>query len=694
MFKKKLIHKILAIIAITLFIGINIVGLLAIWLQYRASMDLQVKSSRTMAKVITNEICSLMMKGDSKGVVDLAKTAKEQRFGFDLKVFNNDGKESLASSAAAPDVVDALKTGKRVETRLTENGEHVLRAIVPLPNEERCKQCHDAADKYRGAILLTSSLEEGYDSAVHMTVILVAAGLCFFAVMLGCMYLFFKRTIIRDILFFSDKLKDIAQGEGDLTKEIPVCSEDEIGELANHINHLVRMLRETMSVLYQLAENVAISLCHVSSLTHKTVEAAASQSERSQAVAVATEQMASTLHMVAENTLQAAGFSSQVDEAASDGMSVVDEACTSIMAIRENVVQTLETVDKLETSSGRIGDIINLIEDIADQTKLLALNAAIEAARAGEHGRGFAVVADEVKVLSERTATSTKEIAKIIADIQTESREAAKSISEEQERVEDGVARSTAAKECLERILKLASDTAHLINQIASATEEQSVTTNEIAEKIHNVSTSAADVNHDMQENDKAFQVLTGVAEQIFATVGKFSVGNRHDNMKNLARELRDRVEATLEKAVAEGRISTNDLFDRNYKPIPNTTPQKYSTAFDRFFDSAVSSLQEEIIGRDGSVFFAICVDDHGYCPCHNVRYSKPLTGDPDQDRMNNRTKRLFNDKTGLKAGQNKEPFLLQTYMRDTGEIMNDISTPIRIGNRCWGGVRIGYKAQ
>jgi len=693
MFKKKLMHKILAIIAITLFIGINIVGLLAIWLQYRASMDLQVKSSRTMAKVITNEICELMMKGDSKGVVNLAKTAKDQHFGFDLKVFNNDGKEA-SSGAPDPEIIEALKGGKRVEARLTENGEHVLRAIVPLANEERCKQCHDAADKQRGAILLTSSLEEGYESAVRMTVILVVAGLCFFVVMLGCMYVFFKRTVVREILFFSDKLRDIAEGEGDLTKEIPVCSEDEIGELANHINHLVRMLRDTMSVLYQLAENVAISLCHVSSLTHKTVQAAASQSERSQAVAVATEQMASTLHMVAENTLQAAGFSSQVDEAANAGMSVVDSACSSIMAIRENVVQTLQTVDKLEVSSGRIGDIINLIEDIADQTKLLALNAAIEAARAGEHGRGFAVVADEVKVLSERTATSTKEIARIIADIQTESREAAKSISEEQERVEDGVARSTAARECLETILKRASDTAHLINQIASATEEQSVTTNEIAEKIHNVSTSAGEVNRDMQENDKAFLVLTGVAEQIFATVGKFSVGNRHDNMKTLARELRDRVEATLEKALSDGRISMADLFDRNYKPIPNTSPQKFSTAFDRFFDSAVSALQEEVIGRDGNVFFAICVDDHGYCPCHNFRYSKPLTGDPDVDRMNNRTKRLFNDKTGLKAGQNKEPFLLQTYMRDTGEIMNDISTPIRVGNRYWGGVRIGYKAE
>ncbi|MBJ6802116.1 methyl-accepting chemotaxis protein [Geomonas propionica] len=693
MFKNKLMHKILAIIGVNLLVGIAIVGCLAIWLQYSSTMKLQEQSSRTMSAVIIDEIKSFMMKDDSKSVLNLAKTAKDQNFGFGLQIFGKDGKDPV-TGAVDKDVTESFATGKRVERRETVGGVHTLRAAVPMKNEQRCQQCHDAGDKYLGAVLLTSSLEDGYQSALHMIALLVGAGCVFFICMMGGMYFFFRKSVMREILFFSEKLKDIAEGEGDLTKEIPVRSDDEVGDLARHINHLVHKLRETITVLYDLAESISISLCHVSSRATKTVSSAADQKQRSEAVAVATEEMAATLNVVAGNTHQAAGFSSEVDEAANRGMSVVDSACNSITMIRENVAQTLGTVQRLETSSAQIGDIIVLIEDIADQTKLLALNAAIEAARAGEHGRGFAVVADEVKMLSEKTATSTKEIAKIITNIQMESREAARSITEEQGRVEDGVEKSAAAKECLERILGLAGETAQLINQIASATEEQSATTNEIAEKIHNVSSSASGVHEDMLESDRAFTELTRVAEQIFSTVGKFSVGNRHDEMKALATELRDKLTATIEQGVASGRITMADLFDRNYRPIADTSPQKYHTAFDSFFDQYVSPVQEEVLGRKGTIFFAICVDDHGYVPCHNLRYSKPLTGDAETDKVNNRTKRIFDDKTGLKAAQNMEPYLLQTYMRDTGEIMNDISTPIMLNNRHWGAVRLGYLAK
>lgn len=695
MFKKKMTHKILAIIAANVFIGLAVLGALVFWLQYTSTMEQQEANSRILSSVIHDEIAQFMVNNDPAAVLNLARTAKEKGYGFDLTIYNAEGKASASSAvSASPEVMKALSSGKAQEALLSENGLHIMKRVVPLPNEERCKKCHGETARYLGALVLSSSLEKGYQAAVHLMWILSLVGLGFFLLILGSTHLFFKKTIVKDILYFSEKLKGIAQGEGDLKTEIPVHSEDEIGELAVHLNHMFSKLRDIISVLYLKAEQVSISLCDVSNRTTNAVTAAAEQKDRSVSVAVASEEMAATINVVAGNTHNAAHLSEEVDRAAGEGMSVVDEACSSILSIKENVATTLGTVERLEASSARIGDIIRLIEDIADQTKLLALNAAIEAARAGEHGRGFSVVADEVKTLSERTASSAKEITQIISKIEVESRNAAQLIAEEKERVTDGVEKSTAARQCLERIMGLATESSGLINQIAAAAEEQSATTNDISEKIHEVSISAVAVYEDMQASGRVFADLTLVAEQIFSTVGRFSVGNRHDTMKALATRLRDNAVAAIERGVAERKITWNDLFDRAYRPLGNCTPPKFTTAFDKFFDQYISPLQEEVISGNEEVFFAICVDDHGYVASHNLRYAKPLTGDLEHDKVNNRTKRIFNDKTGLKAATNTDGFLLQTYMRDTGEIMNDISTPIYLNNRHWGGVRIGYRAR
>jgi methyl-accepting chemotaxis protein len=148
-----------------------------------------------------------------------------------------------------------------------------------------------------------------------------------------------------------------------------------------------------------------------------------------------------------------------------------------------------------------------------------------------------------------------------------------------------------------------------------------------------------------------------------------------------------------IEAALKDRSLTTDALFDRNYVPIANTDPQKFSTKFDTFFDRIISPIQEKIISRDSKVLFAICVDSNGYCPCHNLRYTKALTGDPEQDKNNNRTKRIFNDRTGIRCARNTDGFLLQTYRRDTGEILNDMSVPLMINGRHWGGIRIGYLA-
>lgn len=692
--KRKLIYKMLGIIGITLCIGFAVMGLSALWLQFHSTMELQVENSRTVAGVIIRDIDEYLMKGETKEVDRYVTEIIDKKFAVDLLLYNKEGKAKGAAASKYQKAAEAvLKSGEKGELHESIEGRRILTLLIPLKNEERCKGCHSGDPANLGVLVLSSSLDKGYESAVNLSMILTMAGAISFVAMLIALYFFIRQTIIKDIRLFSENVLLLAEGEGDLTREIAVRSADEIGRLALDINRLTGKLRDIIGKLYVQGGQVAMKVCHMRVTTEKTVTLSAMQKEEASTVAVAAEEMAATLNSVAVNTHQAANLAVEVNQAARDGMSAVEETWQCMEGIRLSVDQTLETVQRLAQSSSAIGEIVSLIEEIADQTSLLALNAAIEAARAGEHGRGFAVVADEVKNLSGKTAASTKEIARIITVIQQEGEAAASSMSEEQSKVIEGVATAQTAREALIKISRLIDESTGMIGQIATATEEQSATTNEITHNIQRISSVAQEVNEQMTVNDRTLQQLAGVAEEIYETVGRFRVGNYHDSMKVYACDLRDSVEAVLLKALKEGRITTEALFSRQYRSIPGTFPQKYTTAFDALFDQLVSPIQEEVLAKCNDMVFAICVDDHGYCPSHNLKFAKPLSGDPELDKVHNRTKRIFDDRTGLKAAQNKTSFLLQTYMRDTGEIMNDLSTPVTISGRHWGGIRIGYRA-
>ena len=691
MFRNRLAFKILGIIGITLSIGFAALGATAIWLEYRALTGLEASSARDLSAIIRRDIEEYMMKGDMGVVTRYIDDVRGKGGILDLKIFNATGKPSGSMTADA-EVLAALRSGTRIEKQHLFNGSRARSFIIPLLNAERCRQCHDRGERYTGALLLTTSREEGYGDALRLTWTLSVAGfLSFFGILAG-MYFFFRRMLVRHIVDISTRIQIIAQGEGDLTSQIPIRSGDELGVLAEGVNLLIAKLREIVTGLYRQAGHIAISACRTTREAERLVSSSIEQKELATSVAVASEEIAATLNNVAATTQRAAQLSCRVDDATKGGMRSVEETSRSIDQIRTSVLSTLEAMGKLERSSDQIGEIVGIIEDIADQTNLLALNAAIEAARAGDAGRGFAVVANEVKTLSTRTATSTRQISVIIKSIQDEIREVVSSIGEGRERVEDGVEKSTSALCRLEEVLRLTAESTDMISQIATATEEQSATTNEISEKIGTVSATAGAVNGQMEQTAGIFRDLSETAEQIYATVGRFSVGNYHDAIKTNAAELRDRVTSRIDKALAERTITLDALFSEAYTPIPDTWPQKYRTPFDRFFDEVVSPLQEEIGARDADMVYAICVDRRGYCPSHNLRYSRPLTGNREADKEHNRTKRIFDDRTGSRCATNANRFLLQTYLRDTGEVMNDLSTPITIAGRHWGAVRIGYR--
>jgi methyl-accepting chemotaxis protein len=162
--------------------------------------------------------------------------------------------------------------------------------------------------------------------------------------------------------------------------------------------------------------------------------------------------------------------------------------------------------------------------------------------------------------------------------------------------------------------------------------------------------------------------------------------------MLSLAQDFARRSADLLEGWLAGKESTEEKLFSFLYYPVPRTDPPKFTTDWDRLADRDLQTVEEAVLTKSSAIVFAVLVDKNGYLPTHNLRYSQPLTGNLANDLVNNRTKRIFNDKTGIQAAHNQAPFLIQRYQRDTGELMVDLSVPVFVRGHHWGAVRIGYR--
>lgn len=412
-----------------------------------------------------------------------------------------------------------------------------------------------------------------------------------------------------------------------------------------------------------------------------------------QEIAVHAEQTAATTEQIAANAEHAAAIAADTRTHSVAGRTEVDHSLTQISKARQDASAASEVMAQLQEKSRHIHTITEVINEIAAQTNLLALNAAIEAARAGQHGRGFAVVAGEVRQLAQRTKSATDDIGKMVREITEHAERAADGMGTLTENVTEAAQNVEKAHRYLSSIEKSADASLKEIEQIAQASREHVNTTQRIANSISSIRDGMRATEKELPVASRSAMVVAERAETLFDVAAQCKARTSHDAIRAVAEKAAKDVGALFEQALASNQISHEALFDRTYKPIPNTNPQKHSTAFDSFTDKVLPSIQEKILQAMPHLAYAGAVDNNGYFPTHNLKYSQPLTGDYEKDLLNNRTKRIFRDRTGLRCGSNTKPFLLQTYKRDTGEVMHDLSVPIFVHGKHWGGFRIGYRS-
>ena len=405
-----------------------------------------------------------------------------------------------------------------------------------------------------------------------------------------------------------------------------------------------------------------------------------------------TTDIADTVTAIAGKADRASTAANSVFHESSRGRQEISNSVSTIRDARQHAITASEKMTVLQQKSKKIQIIADVINEIATRTNLVALNAAVEAARAGESGRGFTVVAQEVRLLAQRTKEATIEIASMLREINDEANMSARSMHTLAEQVAAATAPVERAVDLMDQIRSLAEESNSQVQSIASMARAHAKTASHISSSVKTMVDGIERNAKDVPKAADAVFKLAETAEEIFAILTPYCEENIHQTMRTLAQDTATRIGTLFGHAVSNGRISIEALFDRNHVAIANTNPQKFKTQFDDFTDLVLPDIQDPIIERHSNIAYAGAVDDRGYFPTHNRKYSQPLTGNYDTDLANNRTKRMFTDRTGSRCGAHQQPFLLQTYKRDTGEIMHDVSAPIYVNGRHWGGFRIGYR--
>lgn len=348
-----------------------------------------------------------------------------------------------------------------------------------------------------------------------------AAGVVVFALTTfgGIMMIRLVINPIRDTVEAMDKI-----AQGDLTIKLDSSRKDEIGAIAVSSNKMTDALATVIRDVVGASHDVASAATEVSANAEELSQGMYEQSSNLNQVSAAIEEMNASIVEVAGKSAHAESLANDSGNLAQSGGEVVGHTITGIQGIESLVNQSASTVGELGTKSQEIGQIINTINDIADQTNLLALNAAIEAARAGEHGRGFAVVADEVRKLAERTTEATAEVSQAISDIQIEAQTAVTSINGCQEEMATGVGFAKEAGESLESIVQANTSVNNEISGIAAATDEQSAACSSISQNIENISSLIERSTDGVREAATASAMLSSSAEELQAMVARFKV--------------------------------------------------------------------------------------------------------------------------------------------------------------------------
>lgn len=364
--------------------------------------------------------------------------------------------------------------------------------------------------------------EQQLRQVLNSTLWLIALSACVLIGLVAVICILVSRRIVRPLRQTAAALKDISEGDGDLTQRLSVDTRDEVGEVAQNFNLFVEKIQLLIVEVKRGIDSLGHSTESMRSVVTRTHEDAHTQKGETSQAAAAIHEMAAAVQQVAGSAAQAAESAREADSESMTGQSVVEQTIDAINRLVDDVNSSAEVIASLGSNVKEISSVVNVIRDIAEQTNLLALNAAIEAARAGEQGRGFSVVADEVRTLANRTQQSTDEIQRMIEGLQSGAQQAVHEMESSQAQSRDTLQKADEARGSLQQITHSVGMITEMNTQIASAAEEQTAVADEISKSVQQIADIAEQATRNAEELAGTATSMSDLERQLNQMVSRF----------------------------------------------------------------------------------------------------------------------------------------------------------------------------
>jgi len=440
------------------------------------------------------------------------------------ELFDGQGQVSIVSPAGllAGHSRDSSQLGKALDTAVPNGLLRVAHPFSPIPDAAPWQVLLELPESVlqAPAMALNQRLD-AHNQTANLTSLLIGLG----AAVLGLVLVWLTaRGVTRPILAVAARLKDIASGEGDLTRRLDYAREDELGQLTGWFNRFLDKLQPVIAQVKGSLQEARGTADQSAAIASQTSSGMQQQHREIEQVATAANEMSATALDVAHNASQAAQAARGADQASREGLQLIASTRQAIDRLAADMNTAMDEARTLESRSDQIGSVLEVIRAIAEQTNLLALNAAIEAARAGEAGRGFAVVADEVRSLAQRTQVSVEEIRQVIEGLQQGTQDVVGAMHEGQRQAQASATRMEQALPALQRIGEAVAVISDMNLQIASAAEEQSAVAEEVNRNVAGIRDVTESLAGQADESARISQALNRLANQQQALMEQFRV--------------------------------------------------------------------------------------------------------------------------------------------------------------------------